>query len=155
MGNFGDDEDSRFGGKSHVAKGEKIEDMLKKEKYRSWTIVCNDGKWIGRSLGCDENGHPILDDETAGVDYNPFNASCPYVNNPENNIVAFHGDREIKGSDDQLEGYVEGVTIPYKEYFEPGSELIFRCKDIGNLKIHMIHTNKIYVKSNNFVKEVD
>ena len=139
-GSLDEDEHDSYGGSNQVAKGEKIEDMLKKEKYRSWTIVCNDGKWIGRSLGCDEHGHPLLDDETSGVDYNPFNASCPYVNNPEDNIVAFHGDREIKASDDKPEGYVDGVTIPYKEYFEPGSELVFRCNDIGNFTIKM--TNK-------------
>ena len=130
MGNMDEDDNNPFGGNNRVDQGESVEDMLKKEKYRSWTIVCKDGKWIGRSLGCDENGHPLLDEETAGVDYNPFNASCPYVNDPENNIVAFHGDREVKASGDKPEGYVEGV--PYKEYFEPGAELVFRCNDIGN-----------------------
>ena len=134
MGGMDEEEGSSFGsGGGRGPQGESVEDMLKKEKYRSWTIICNDGKWIGRSLGCDENGHPLLDEETAGVDYNPFNASCPYVNDPENNIVAFHGDREVKASDDKPEGYVEGV--PYKEYFEPGAELVFRCNDIGNFII--------------------
>ena len=128
MGNMDEDDNNPFGGNNRVDQGESVEDMLKKEKYRSWTIVCKDGKWIGRSLGCDENGHPLLDDEASGVDFNPFNASCPYVNNPENNIAAFHGDREVKGDNG-------GSNILYKESFEPGSELVFRCNDIGNNKI--------------------
>ena len=102
-----------------------IEDGLKKVKYRSWKIVCNDGRWIGKFLGCDENGHPLLDDEAANVDFNPFNASCPYVKLPKDNLVAFHGDREITG------GRLEDAEVPYQEYFEPGAELVFRCKDIG------------------------
>ena len=94
----------------------------KRVKYRSWKIVCNDGRWIGMSLGCDDNGQPILDDEaasavTGGVDYNPFNASCPYLGTAESNLVAFYGDREVKKN-----------TI---ERFEPGAELVFRCTDIG------------------------
>ena len=25
---------------------------------RSWKIVCSNGRWVGLSLGCDENGQP-------------------------------------------------------------------------------------------------
>ena len=93
-----------------------------KVKYRSWKIVCSDGRWIGKSLGCDENGHPLLEDETSSVDYNPFNASCPFSNDPAStNLQVFYDDREIRmeGSQNQM------------EYFAPGAELVFRCKDIG------------------------
>lgn len=114
-----------------IDQGESIEDMLKKEKYRSWKIVCSDGKWIGKSLGCDENGNPLLEDEITDVDFNPFNASCPYVKSPGDNIVAFHGDREITA-----EGFLGGIETQYKEYFEPGTELVYRCNDIGNATIH-------------------
>ena len=121
---------TEYNNQVHGGQGESVEDMLKKVKYRSWKIVCNDGSWIGKSLGCDENGNPLLDDENADVDYNPFNASCPYVKTPGDNLVAFHGDREIT-VDEDAEGYVEGVMAPYKEYFAPGAELVYRCKDIG------------------------
>ena len=120
-----DDEEETDSYGNQISKEDAIEDMLKKEKYRSWKIVCNDGKWIGKSLGCDENGNPLLDDEAADVDYNPFNASCPYVKTPGDNIVAFHGDREV------TEPQTDAVDAIYKEYFEPGAELIYRCRDIG------------------------
>ena len=139
-----------------VDQGESIEDMLKKVKYRSWKIVCNDGKWIGKSLGCDENGKPLLEDEATGVDFNPFNASCPYVKSPGDNIVAFHGDREITA-----EGFLGGIETHYKEYFEPGAELVYRCKDIGNATIYFsgyIHIFTIiiykYIKINKIVNKL-
>ena len=109
-------------GPSNAAEGVDEPGVGTRVKYRSWKIVCNDGRWIGMSLGCDDNGQPILDDEVAsavhgGVDYNPFNASCPYLGTAESNLVAFYGDREVKKN-----------TI---ERFEPGAELVFRCSDIG------------------------
>ena len=54
---------TEYNNQVHGGQGESVEDMLKKVKYRSWKIDCNDGSWIGKSLGCDENGNPLLDDE--------------------------------------------------------------------------------------------
>ena len=56
-GTDGEEETDSYG--NQIRKEDAIEDMIKKEKYRSWKIVCNDGKWIGKSLGCDENGNPL------------------------------------------------------------------------------------------------
>ena len=61
--------------------------------YRSWKIVCNDGQWTGVSLGCDDSGRPLLEEEDPAL--SPFNASCPYLPNEANNVVAFYGDREL------------------------------------------------------------
>ena len=74
---IGDDESSDLGGRV----------------YRSWKIVCNDGRWTGVSLGCDDSGRPLLEEEDPAL--SPFNASCPYLPNEANNVVAFYGDREL------------------------------------------------------------
>ena len=73
------------------------------------------------SLGCDASGRPLLEEENAnyGVD-TPFNASCPYMPalNHDNNVVAFHGDRQLPTT--QLEDEDQ------PERFEPGAELVYR-----------------------------
>ena len=61
--------------------------------YRSWKIVCNNGRWTGVSLGCDENGQPLLEEEESATP--TFNASCSYQPDPADNVVAFHGDRQL------------------------------------------------------------
>lgn len=102
-----------------------------RRQMRSWKIVCEDGRWQGRSLGCDDRGRPLLDHDDddhpddQGQDNNnqdddDFNASCAY--NPadklESNIVAFLADKELKET----------------EYLKPGAELVYRCVDIGERK---------------------
>ena len=83
-------------------------------ELRSWKIVCSDGEWKGKSLSCDSNGNP-LPPESEGV----FNGSCVYTppRSTVSNTVAFVGDREL----------YEGE----KEAFGPGTELVYRCTDVG------------------------
>jgi len=83
---------------------------------RSWKIVCYSGRWVGLSLGCDENGQP---QEMSKAD---FNSSCPYSGPPSDaNVAAFHDFHEIMHSEEPIR-------------YEPGAELLFRCIDIGNLQ---------------------
>ena len=123
--------------------------------YRSWKIVCNDGRWTGVSLGCDDSGRPLLEEEDPAL--SPFNASCPYLPNEANNVVAFYGDRELPTRCVLLFSPSTDVLIlnvwycPFKsccfcvsryedesqppERFEPGAELVFRCTDIGKYRL--------------------
>ena len=108
---------------------------------RSWRILCEDGDWTGRPLECDDSGKPVpeVSDSGGGGDgggveraggggegsesHFPFNSPCPFPEKEgalESNIVAFHGDR-------RLNQVAEGQT----EHFEPGTELVYRCVDIG------------------------
>lgn len=80
---------------------------------RSWKIVCYNGRWVGLSLGCDENGQP---QEMSKAD---FNSSCAYSGPPEDTFVAaFHDFHDIKHGQEEIR-------------YEPGAELLFRCIDIG------------------------
>ena len=82
---------------------------------RSWKIVCHNGRWVGLSLGCDENGQP---QEMSKAD---FNSSCSYSGGkPDSNIAVFHDFHEIKTESEEIR-------------YEPGAELLFRCIDIGKL----------------------
>ena len=80
---------------------------------RSWKIVCHNGRWVGLSLGCDENGQP---QEMSKAD---FNSSCLYAGpKADSKVAAFHDFHEVKAEEE----------IRY----EPGAEILFRCVDIGN-----------------------
>ncbi len=80
-------------------------------------ILCEDGDWRGRSLECDARGRPKVDSSpSSALDHQGifggggdspsspekrrsrgrFNASCPFPGPLESNIVAFHGDRQVK-----------------------------------------------------------
>ena len=76
---------------------------------RSWKIVCHNGRWMGLSLGCDENGEmssPV------------FNGSCTFSGPAAgSHLVAFYDVLEVKGHESNV--------------YEPGAELVFRCVDIG------------------------
>ena len=75
-------------------------------------------------MSCDEDGNPICggggnslltDDDAAARSL--FNASCPYTPSPteESHLHVFAGDRDIQA----------------EEQFGPGTELVYRCADIG------------------------
>ncbi len=108
---------------------------------KSWRILCEDGDWTDRPLECDDSGRPVpeVSDSSGSGDgggveraggggegsesHFPFNSSCPFPKEKsalESNIVAFHGDRRLNQA-------AEGQT----EHFEPGTELVYRCVDIG------------------------
>ena len=88
---------------------------------RSWKIVCSNGRWVGLSLGCDENGQP------QEVARGTFNASCSYSGPPpDSNVVGFFEDSQI--------------AIGEEVRYEPGAELVFRCVDIGKRRVSNANT---------------
>ena len=65
------------------------------------------------TLGCDENGQP---QEISPAD---FNSSCPYSGPPSDaKLATFYDFHEIKPGGEEIR-------------YEPGTELLFRCVDIG------------------------
>ncbi|XP_023215881.1 sushi, von Willebrand factor type A, EGF and pentraxin domain-containing protein 1-like isoform X1 [Centruroides sculpturatus] len=76
-------------------------------KKISWKIICEDGNWIGRAEECDEKI----------VEYS--NKNCTFKRTDQN-LVMFIGDRKLAG--DLIE-------------FETGTEIIFRCRDIGKYQL--------------------
>ena len=69
------------------------------------------------TLGCDENGQP---QEISPAD---FNSSCPYSGPPSDaKLATFYDFHEIKPGGEEIR-------------YEPGTELLFRCVDIGKEKV--------------------
>ena len=87
---------------------------------RGWKIVCEDGHWTGHSQGCDENGQPSGNrEEEEERRKASFNASCAYTAPEESatSVVVFQGDKQL--------------TPGEEHHFDPGVELVYRCRDIG------------------------
>lgn len=86
----------------------------------TWKIVCEEGGWIGRPSPCDEEEDIDLEELA--------NRTCIYA--PETtkgeNVLAFHGDTLLED---------------YEEY-APGTELTFRCNDIGKYSMTGSGTRK-------------
>ncbi|KAL3170597.1 hypothetical protein MRX96_014162 [Rhipicephalus microplus] len=76
----------------------------------TWKLLCEDGSWLGRPEKCEDGAQQLSVPKEERR-----NRSCVF-RNTEPNLEAFQGDRRI--TDDTL-------------HFPPGSELVFRCKDIG------------------------
>ena len=78
--------------------------------FLNWYIVYWDTNF---TLGCDENGQP---QEISPAD---FNSSCPYSGPPSDaKLATFYDFHEIKPGGEEIR-------------YEPGTELLFRCVDIG------------------------
>ncbi|KAF5269827.1 hypothetical protein FQR65_LT05873 [Abscondita terminalis] len=82
----------------------------------TWKIICEDGKWIGRSLTCDT-------EELIYGHGGSSNSTCLFRSH-EPNVVFFYNDKKI---DEQIAEFADG------------SSLTSRCVDIG--KFSMIGTN--------------
>ena len=92
----------------HLPHGTEVRFDCVKSKERSWKIVCHNGRWMGLSLGCDENGEmasPV------------FNGSCTFSGpTASRHLAAFYDMLEVKEE---------------SNVYEPGAEIVFRCVDIG------------------------
>ncbi|KAH7983928.1 hypothetical protein HPB52_015378 [Rhipicephalus sanguineus] len=80
----------------------------------TWKLLCEDGSWLGRPEKCEDGAQQLSVPKEERR-----NRSCVF-RNTEPNLEAFQGDRRI--TDDTL-------------HFPPGSELVFRCKDIGKYSL--------------------
>ncbi|XP_050052699.1 sushi, von Willebrand factor type A, EGF and pentraxin domain-containing protein 1 isoform X2 [Dermacentor andersoni] len=80
----------------------------------TWKLLCEDGSWLGRPEKCEDGAQQLSVPKGERR-----NRSCVF-RNTEPNLEAFQGDRRI--TDDTL-------------HFPPGSELVFRCKDIGKYSL--------------------
>ncbi|KAK8765347.1 hypothetical protein V5799_032044 [Amblyomma americanum] len=80
----------------------------------TWKLLCEDGSWLGRPEKCEDGAQQLSVPKEERR-----NRSCVF-RNTEPNLEAFQGDRRI--TDDAL-------------HFPPGSELVFRCKDIGKYSL--------------------
>ncbi|XP_064458816.1 sushi, von Willebrand factor type A, EGF and pentraxin domain-containing protein 1-like isoform X2 [Ornithodoros turicata] len=78
----------------------------------TWKLLCESGNWLGRPEKCDEQRVRLPKEERR-------NKSCTF-RNTELNLEAFQGDRRI--DQDNVE-------------FPAGTELVFRCKDIGKYSL--------------------
>ena len=70
------------------------EDEGNEVRMQSWKIMCEDGEWIGKYIGCNEDGTPMLNE--GDEDESKFNLPCEYVppeDPEESKRVAFFGDR--------------------------------------------------------------
>ncbi|XP_075732658.1 sushi, von Willebrand factor type A, EGF and pentraxin domain-containing protein 1-like [Rhipicephalus microplus] len=83
-------------------------------KRSTWKLLCEDGSWLGRPEKCEDGAQQLSVPKEERR-----NRSCVF-RNTEPNLEAFQGDRRI--TDDTL-------------HFPPGSELVFRCKDIGKYSL--------------------
>ncbi|KAL3224272.1 hypothetical protein MRX96_049567 [Rhipicephalus microplus] len=81
----------------------------------TWKLLCEDGSWLGRPEKCEDGAQQLSVPKEERR-----NRSCVF-RNTEPNLEAFQGDRRI--TDDTL-------------HFPPGSELVFRCKDIGKYSLY-------------------
>ncbi|CAN7994318.1 unnamed protein product, partial [Ixodes hexagonus] len=80
----------------------------------TWKLLCEDGSWLGRPEKCEE-----VDPRLSVPREERRNRSCVF-RNAEPNLEAFLGDRRVTE---------DAVHLP------PGTELVFRCKDIGKYSL--------------------
>ncbi|XP_073987217.1 hig-anchoring scaffold protein isoform X2 [Rhodnius prolixus] len=96
----------------------------------TWTIICQDGSWLGHSLNCEfEDGQKKVGGGVGGrfggIGIGPRdNTTCLFTNS-EPNVATFYQDQLVTE---------ESVEFP------SGAELQFRCADIG--KFAMIGSNR-------------
>uniref|UniRef100_A0A6B0VGR4 Putative complement factor bb n=1 Tax=Ixodes ricinus TaxID=34613 RepID=A0A6B0VGR4_IXORI len=80
----------------------------------TWKLLCEDGSWLGRPEKCEE-----VDPRLSVPREERRNRSCVF-RHAEPNLEAFLGDRRVTE---------DAVHLP------PGTELVFRCKDIGKYSL--------------------